>query len=470
MRLGSLDRRRVALAVVAIIAAVALWWVLNLGARLVGGVTFDPVKRDFLVDQQKFADANAAQDAKIADGYVTGHAHSDLAGSFLGGTLLGAGGHEDIRPTSIDVEHTTDPNDPTLDLDVHEQGFVTFEGQSLLGGTRTDVRRFDNRYWMSQEGGRYEIADVAQNLSATSWSDELLGSGGWWRLLLAIVAVGLASVRIVRRLPVPKPKPEPTYAPVAPAGLELRDAAALGKEPDGRVRIQTFGGLHIWVGEDDLAAELLSRKVSGFMFLYLMARAIVDPLSQLMRAALGEEMFPRIGQKDQRKRVRDHLSDISKELPAPLIAAVRGGDPVSLDISSLDIDAVSLLQLAKLVEGGEALTGAGLGQAQTLVAASAGQFLPMWDELQDMTEGRDAIREFIEDLRTRLANARITLMLAIGAARLQVGEAAAAVAPLKEANDLRGDREDIARLLARAYRLSGQDARASELERTYGLS
>jgi hypothetical protein len=370
----------------------------------------------------------------------------------------------------MEVEHTTDPNDPTLETAIHQQGYVTFQTQSLLGGgTQDNLRHFDNRYWMSQEGGRYQIADVSQSLANVSALDEFWGSGGWWRLVLALLIAGVATVRVARRLPpaAVREATKPAVAQPVPGGVENATQAP----SDRRVRVQTFGALHLWADGKDLASELLARRVLAFMWLCLFGRAINDPDSHITRGLFGEEMFPRIAPGDQRKRVRDNLGNMRKEMPGQLSAAVKSdGDLVSFDLSGFQVDAVDLLSLARSVQAGEKLNGARLGQAQSLVIASAGLFIPVWDELVSMEVGRDSMKEFMAELRLRLENARVGLMVAIGTARLGAGENAAAVAPLKEANELRGDREDVARLLARAYRLSGQEARASELERTYGIA
>ena len=81
------------------------------------------------------------------------------------------------------------------------------------------------------------------------------------------------------------------------SGRAKRDSSRsqLGKPPPNPGRftvlsIQALGPLHIWYGDSDLAPDLLHRRVIGFTWLYLLARAVLK--APITREAMADEGAP----------------------------------------------------------------------------------------------------------------------------------------------------------------------------------
>jgi uncharacterized protein HemY len=110
-------------------------------------------------------------------------------------------------------------------------------------------------------------------------------------------------------------------------------------------------------------------------------------------------------------------------------------------------------------------------EVQVALAESSGEFLTVWDELEQRITGqRGAAGEIVAEVRQEMAAAGVDLLAALGAHHLARREPQRAVAQLEEALRRRPDREDLAMKLAAAYQESGQPRRAEQLSREYGLS
>jgi len=191
--------------------------------------------------------------------------------------------------------------------------------------------------------------------------------------------------------------------------------------------------------------------VLAFIWMYLLVREIGEEGSSVSRAALAEEIFPGLASRAQRERLRDRLRDARQYLP-PRIAAsvVVTGDTVSFDVRGWAIDALQLRTAARRAREGEP------GSVSDGQDRWQGVLLPEWEELAVVTEGRGSSGELIEQLRLDLEGDLVGLLAVDAEAELTAGRAEAAVRLAERARTLRPDREDVRRVLTRAYAETGR--------------
>ena len=323
---------------------------------------------------------------------------------------------------------------------------LSADGTSVV---QTSVQRFDNRAWLVEQGGRYVLVDEQDSLTPATAVDELIATGGLAELVGITGAVALLLTLLVgrrRRQPAPSVRDDEQAIVVRP----------------GR-RIQTFGSLHIWDGQEDLAPQLLKRPVIAFLWLYMLARTVDDASAAPTKANLGDEAYPGYGAAAQRSRIRDRLRDIRANLPPALAATVKvEGEVVRLDLTGWHVDAVEIRAAAESLA--DSLDEELLKELAELVGRGSGVFLPEWEDVARITEGRGAAGSFVDDLRLQLEGAVVEAQMAIGRTLMNQGRAREALMHLRVAQRLRPNREDAARLLARALAETGQHVEAASLD------
>jgi hypothetical protein len=459
--------------------ALLYWWGLNSVWNRGAYLQLDSIQRDFLEDQQHRAQAIAQVNPAYARGYVVGRASAAIGDAQFNALFGGATtGQQEIRPTVVDVGETQDPQDAALRIAVHEKGFVTFHPQPTNGAAgTTQLGSFDNVYWMTKGNDRWQIADAQESIMPTSWLDELVGSGGWWRLLVAAAAAAgllwilsrrnLAAIPILRGLA----SVSSSHRGVVPPPLGSNHPLPPFRAPEGGLAIQTLGSFHVWSGDTDLAPELLSRPVTGFVLVYLLARQLSHPGAAPTRSLIAQAVYPVLDSSSQLGRLRDRLRDMRERLPEPLRARLKEetDQTVTLDLAGCRVDALEVLAFAESPAMPADEVVSRVGELQVLIAQTAGEFLPIWDQLEEVTEGRGSAGEEIADLRASLDKARVNLLSGLGRTRLSFSDGPGAIMPLEEALRIHPDREDVARLLADAYDLAGHTTRAVEVRRSYQL-
>ena len=402
-----------------------------------------------------YDDAVAAGDLSRAGDWVTGNALIQLRSQ----VALDAREEYLVRTTrSPSSFQLLDGSDGSASVQVREIGVERLEFAPPPGNavTATRDRTYDRVVTLRRNSSGYQLA----NQSETS------GPAGWWDLwaktaarglLVAGAAVLLVGLWVLRRrrpvvageAPVPGSKPAPEVPPVPIA-------------PD-RNTITCFGGLRVTVDGEDLTSQLLARPVVAFIWVYLLAHVIRRPDARIPRAGLAEEVFPGLPSQTQRDRLRDRLRDIRTALPSPLSECiVQSGDAVGFDARGWSVDAIDLVRLAQLSRTAPAHEIP--GGWPSIEHQWSGEFIPEWEDLERITEGRGTSHELIGELRISLEGALVdTLNVGVGQL-LVLGDTGAAVRIAERASALRPDREDVRNNLARAYSQAGRHQAAAETE------
>lgn len=242
-------------------------------------------------------------------------------------------------------------------------------------------------------------------------------------------------------------------------------------QPTGTLRIRTLGLLQILDGDDDLAPGLFSHPVSCFLLLYLLSHAVVHPDVAIQRDLLADESSPGVDVEQQRTRLRGRLRDLM-DLPAALTECIEiTADTVKFKLDQTAVDVVFLRSAADEWDRRPGLLPAdGITEIQGAMARYAGEYLPLWDELEErITGSRGVGGELVRSIRVFSEDAYSRLMLRLAQhyhARRDLPRAI----PLWEEALRRGpEREDVAALLTAAYRQTGQPTRARRLEFVYHL-
>src|SRR5258708_1899389 len=167
-------------------------------------------------------------------------------------------------------------------------------------------------------------------------------------------------------------------------------------------------------------------------------------------------------------RLRKLLNRMHTKLPAISRSLTVTERDLMLDVEACRIDAVEILRLAADNRGTGLLPEAVVAEIESAVAATAAEFLPDWDDLeQTINEGRGAAEEYVRSVRVRLQEARVMLLARLGSHFLARQEAGRAVAILDEAFRLDPDRQGLAEELAKALEAAGHRARAAEVRKRY---
>jgi DNA-binding SARP family transcriptional activator len=166
------------------------------------------------------------------------------------------------------------------------------------------------------------------------------------------------------------------------------------------------------------------------------------------RGVLAEELYPRLDVKTRRKNLRNRLFDLKSLLPAELSGVIRS-DALTcrFDLDACWIDLIELIRLADQTK-------------------SLGGWLPTGSE---ETEELDASTEMVKRQRSRAAEARTALAIALAQNRRRDRRSGEAVGFLEDALAAHPEREDVARALYAAYVDLGRGEEARRLAKPYGF-
>jgi hypothetical protein len=257
------------------------------------------------------------------------------------------------------------------------------------------------------------------------------------------------------------------------ATLLLRSHQASGKLPQpssSALTIRSLGTLQLVYAGEDLTSRLLRAPTLSFIWLFLLTHAAARPRETVHRQVLAEEAFPGIDAEQQRGRLRGRLSDLQHDLPAVLADRVKvDGDLLRLDLETAEFDVARLRDTADdLAAGNGLLSDAGIKAIEAGIAAYAGQYLPIWDEVERQTTGgRGSAGDLVRAVRTFTEDLHMQLLVRLARHYQARRDSPQAIQLLEEVLRRRPEREDVAQLLIAEYRDTGQTMRAHQLETTY---
>ena len=102
------------------------------------------------------------------------------------------------------------------------------------------------------------------------------------------------------------------------------------------------------------------------------------------------------------------------------------------------------------------------------IASYAGEYLPIWDEVERQTTGgRGSAGDLVRAVRTLTQDLHTQLLLRLARHYQARRDGPQAIPLLEEVLRTRPEREDVAQLLIAEYRDTGQTMRARQLETTY---
>jgi len=427
------------------------------------------VMRDFLADQQAEATALSDSDQTPLGGHFTDSALSDLIQQITNQSASGAPPKVSFQPSSLTVLRVPDPADPTLNIEVQEDGTKTVVTSTGPNAAPTEQAiSFHGDFWLrSPSGGRYAIADQhIQTLPSSPLPTAAV-------IAAAVAIVVVATVLAIRRRGLLAiVEPATAIQPVkAPALIAMPESEALPEavRPPPEMVVSTFGGLHVLQGGTDWAAALMSRQVTGFVWLRLLLAAINAPLTRIGRDEVARQASPGLSRAVQLKRLRNVVGKGLREMPAALRDRILVEPEVmSFKLDGCGVDAIGLLELGAELSQSAELRGAQVARVQRVVQACQGTFLPEFEAIEDLaTDRHPTCTGLVSELRELFVNKRVELSLLLADAHLKAGQPMQAISVLEPALADRRERKDLAARLAAAYRGAGRDAEAKALDARY---
>jgi DNA-binding SARP family transcriptional activator len=427
------------------------------------------VVRDFLADQDAEATALSNGDQSLLGGRLSDSALADVIQQINKQPSSGTSPKVSFQPTSLTVLRVRDPADPSLTIQVQEEGIksVVMSNDPNTAPTEQAIA-FHGDFWLrNSTGGHYTIADQQiQNLPSSPLpAIAVVGA--------ALLVVGLTAL-LVRRQRLRRPA-FALVATVREVPVPVLIEAPLGggtselPGPAPKTIVSTFGGLHIREGGQDWAQALMSRPVTGFVWLRLLVAGVLNPGSQVARDEVAGQASPRQSRDVQLKRLRNVISKGLHEMPSVLRARILVmPESMSFNLEDCEIDAIELINLSAATAGRRELSATEAARVQRVLAACQGTFLPEFEAIEDFaTDHRPTCTELIRELRESLVEKRVALSLLLADALLRAGRPADAVRVLEPALTDRPGRKDLADRLVAAYRGAGRDAEAKALEARY---
>lgn len=426
--------------------------------------------RDFLADQEAEAAALSAGDQGFLGGHLSDSALADVIQQMSNQSPLAAPPKVTFEPASLTVLRASDPADSALTIEIQEDGTETIVTTRGPDAAPTEQAiSFHGIFWLRiASGSHYAIADQQiQTLPASP-----LPAAGV--IAAALVVVGLAIVLVLRQrgarpalVPASTEQPEatPALVEVATSG----EATSEPPRPPPEMVVGTFGGLHVHQGGTDWAPALLSRPVTGFVWLRLLVASICDPMARPGRDEIARQTSPGLGRNIQLKRLRNIIGKGLREMPAALSDRILvEPEVISFKLDCCQVDAIDLLELSAACAGISQLSGAQAARVQRVLEACQGTFLPEFEVIEDLATDRHATcTKVVRDLRELLISSRVDLSLLLAEAHLRASRPTQAIAVLGPALSDRSERKDLADRLAAAYRSAGRDAEAKALDARY---
>jgi len=256
--------------------------------------------------------------------------------------------------------------------------------------------------------------------------------------------------------------------------LPAETSRKLEVSPSPSAVIRTIGRLRLEVGGRDVTARLNEQPRLEFLLSYLLARAVRGGDPSIDRSALADEVAPGISLSSRRDRLRKQLYALQATLGTELKGLLRVNNThVSLDLTGVEMDVISLAELSRRVAGRRSLIDANLAdEIRHLLEETAGrEFLSGFSELeQQVTAGRGTAGQVVDEARLAVVGWRADLVKALAEYLVAAGQPQASIAFLVAALAQTEERQDLARLLVAAYLQTGQTARASEARLQYELT
>ena len=414
--------------------------------------------RDFLADQDAEAAALSTSDQTQLNNRLSDSALVDVIQQ-IQGQAGGSPPTVSFQPSSITVLRAQDPNNPSLLIEVQEDGVKTVTRNSGPNSAPTqDQIGFHADFWLRLSGGRYLIADQNIQTQPTSYLPQV------GLAVVALVWVGLAYVLFRRTRPTIAPVAAPP-TPLVPSAAEAPIAFDVGEvpEPPAKTVIRTFGGLQVIEAGRDWAPELSRRQVMTFVWRRVFLASLLDQSATVAREVVARQLYPAVDRETQLKRIRGLVNDL-RELPDPLRKRILSGPQVlRFDLQDCTVDALELIQLSTGLARVKVLSPAQASRARGVVDATSGTFMPEFETIDDLvTDHHPTCTDMVQDLRRKLSDRRAEVMAVLAATYIAGRRPDLAVEMLEPALHTLPDRADLRELLAGAYRASGRevDARA----------
>jgi len=456
-----------ALFLAAVIVATA---VLGLGLRTTYGSGIDSrlgsqLQLDFLFDQDAEAGALSKGDPSLLSGRLTGNALQDVSQRIS--ATSGSPPTRSFQAGSLNILKAQDPIDPTLVIEVQEDGTETVTSSAGPDSAPTEQSiGFHGDYWMRKDAsGRYLIADQKiQNLPTSNLP------------AIALIAAATAWIAVAASLAVVRRRARPT--PMAAAtGLAAAVSATLGAKPGyepidplpastPEVLVRTFAGLHVHNDGKDWAAALSARPVTAFVWLRLLVAAIRDPLARPTREDLGRQASPGLDRETQLKRLRNVIYQGLRELPPALSGRILvETQTMSFKLEGCAVDAIDLLNVSAEYAGRRRLSDSQSARARRVLDASQGPFLPEFESVEDLaTDHHPTCTVLIQEIRELLTTKRIELTILVADSLISGHQPDQAIALLERAHRERPERADLRARLAAAYQSAGREAEAAAIQ------
>jgi len=424
------------------------------------------VARDFLADQDAEANALSSGDQSLLGGRLSDSALGDVIQQISNQSTSGPPPKVRFQPASLTILRASDPADPNLTIEVREDGtksVVTNNGPDQAPSEQSI--NFHGDFWLRiPSGSHYAIADQhIQTLPSSPLPALAL-------VVAALLVVGLATLLVLRqrRVPatfalVPGAQPTPASAPIEVA-VDKETSEPVGQSPE--MVVSTFGGLHVREAGKDWAQALMSRPVSGFVWLRILVAAIRDPGAPPSREEVARQASPGLSRDVQLKRLRNVVAKGLHDMPPVLRDRIFVQPEVmSFRLEGCEVDAIELLTLSDKYASRQALTATQAARVRRVLSACQGIFLPEFETIEDLaTDRHPTCTELIRELRELLTNKRVELSLLLADTYLRAGQLAQAITVLEPAFNDRSQRKDLADRLAAAYRAAGRKAEADALE------
>jgi hypothetical protein len=421
------------------------------------------VARDFLADQAAESTALSNADPGALNGHLTGNALVDVSQQISDQSVAGTPPGVTLQPGSITVLEAQDPVDPSLVFEVQEDGVrsVVTPGGANEAPTEQSIS-FHGNFWLRKDSsGRYLIADQSIQNQPASLLPALSV------IAAAFVVVGIVAV-LRRRQPPGRPLPAvaPPIKSAAEHAAPVEVPAVAVSAPAAGTAIRTFGALRVQDGEKDWAQALLTRPVTGFVWLRLLVAAIQDPSSRLTRDEIARQASPGVGRDVQLKRLRNFVGRGLKEMPTVLRERILvEPDALGFRLDGSVVDALELLRTSRELGNRSELNGDELAYVASVVRDSQGPFLPEFEAIEDIaTDRHPTCTQLVRGLREQLVDKRVELALLLADSYLKNGDAVKAIGVLEPAIADRSQRQDLVARLSQAYRQAGRDAEAAKLE------
>jgi len=443
-------------------AAIVLAALFGLGVRTTYGSGIDPtlgaqVTRDFLTDQGAEAAALSKSDQTLLNNRLSDSALTDVIQQIQS---QGSAKPPNVafEPASITVLRSQDPNDPSLVIEVQEDGTktVTASGGANSAPSQSNLS-FHGNFWLRRSGDHYTIADQDIETLPTSYLPQTaLG-------VVALVWVALAYVlyRRTRTRDVLQPGGI-TVAAVRASEPPVDFEGVEPAEPDAKTVIRTFGGLQVLEGGQDWAPALSGRQVMAFLWRRVLLAAFDDPAASVSREAVARQAYPSVEREYQLARIRTVLNQGLTELPAPLRTRIIAEPKVlRFNLEGCAVDALELLKLADDWGRLEVISPHQAATARRVIGASRGTFLPEFESVDNLvTSGRPTCTELIKNLRDKLTDRRARLLVVLARTYIAGRRTDLALKLLETATQDHPADAQLRELLAEAHRASGREADA----------